>query len=63
MQQNRFKSPVLWGALVAQVVSLLALFGVIDLQLGELVNQGSAIALQILVLIGVLNNPSDKENW
>lgn len=61
--QNRFKSPVLWGAIVGQLVSIAVLIGWIDLPFGELVNQVVAGLLQILVLVGVLNNPSDKENW
>jgi uncharacterized membrane protein len=36
---------------------------VIDLQFGETANQVVASLLQILTLVGVLNNPSDSENW
>jgi phi LC3 family holin len=57
--QNRFKSKVLWAAVVAQVVTLLITFGVINTGLGTQVNDVVAIVLQLLVAIGVLNNPTD----
>jgi uncharacterized membrane protein len=57
--QNRFKSPVLWAAIVAQVVSILLMVGVINVGLGDTVNQVAGGIIQLLVLVGVLNNPSD----
>lgn len=63
MNQNRWKSPVLWAAIVAQVVSLLLMTKVIDAGMGELVNQVSGGVLQLGVLVGVLNNPTDKQDW
>lgn len=61
MTQNRWKSPVLWTAVVAQVVSILIMTNVIDLALGDQVNQVAVAILQLLTLIGVLNNPENPE--
>lgn len=61
MTQNRWKSPVLWTAVVAQVVSILIMTNVIDLPLGDQVNQVAVAILQLLTLIGVLNNPENPE--
>lgn len=63
MDQNRLKSPVLWAAIVAQVLSILLLVGVIDVGLSETINQVVASVLQIGVLVGVLNNPTDKASF
>jgi len=61
--QNRLKSKIFWAAIAAQIVTILILMGVINTGLGETVNQIIAIVLQILVTFGVLNNPTDKENF
>jgi uncharacterized membrane protein len=63
MEQNRWTSPVLWAAIVAQVVSILLMVGAIGTGLGEQVNQVAGGILQLLVLVGVLNNPTDGQNW
>lgn len=65
MTQNRFKSKVLWSAVVAQVISILQLAGVfekIGLDVG-LVGDITAGVLQLLVLVGILNVPTDPENF
>ena len=59
MTQNRLKSKVLWASVAAQVISILTLIGVIDVGAGETVNQVIGGLLQLLVLFGVLNNPTD----
>ncbi len=61
--QKRFRSKVLWAAVVAQIVSILLMVGVIDVSLGDTINQVAGGVLQLGVLIGVLNNPTDKESW
>ncbi len=63
MEQNRWKSPVLWTSIVAQILGILMMTGVIDTGLSETVNQIAAGVLQLLVLVGVLNNPTDKQKW
>jgi uncharacterized membrane protein len=63
--QNRFKSKVLWAAIAAEVISLCQLTGLftaIGLDAG-LVGNIVAGLLQVLVLVGVLNNPSDPVNF
>jgi len=61
--QNRLKSKIFWAAIAAQIVTILILMGVINTGLGDTINQIIAIVLQILVTFGVLNNPTDKENF
>jgi uncharacterized membrane protein len=63
MEQNRWKSIVLWEALAAQIISILILLKVIDTGMGEIVNQVVAGVLQILTLVGVINNPKDPIKW
>ena len=63
--QSRWKSKYLWSAIVAQIITILQLtnvFEAIGLDAG-LVGDVVAGVLQLLVLLGILNNPVDKENW
>ena len=63
MIQNRFKSIVTWTSLAALVLNILVQFGVI------LPDQSSAISgaiggvLNMLVIFGILNNPTDPTNF
>jgi len=65
MTQNRFKSPVFWGAVVAQVISIgqitgiWAKYGIDTGVVGDVV----AGVLQLGVLFGLLNNPSSKTEF
>jgi uncharacterized membrane protein len=63
MEQNRFKSPVFWGAIVAQILSILVLTGVFDQTLSDVVQGVSAGVLQILVIVGLLNNPTNSQKF
>lgn len=63
MEQNRFKSKVLWASLAAQVLSILVLLEVINISQSEVINQVLASLLQLGVIYGVLNNPTDKDNF
>ena len=63
--QNRFKSKWLWAAIVAQIITILQLTGVFEawgLDIG-VVNDVVAGLLLLLVLVGILNNATDAENW
>ena len=63
--QNRFKSKWLWAAIIAQIITILQLTGVFEawgLDIG-VVNDVVAGLLQLLVLVGILNNATDAENW
>ena len=63
--QNRYKSKVFWGAVAAQIISLGQLTGIwqrygIDAgMIGDVV----AGVLQLGVIFGLLNNPTDKVNF
>ena len=57
--QNRWKSKVVWVSVVAQLVSMLIVLGVIDMGMGEAGNTVAAAVCELLVLFGVLNNPTD----
>lgn len=63
MDQNRLKSPVVWGAVIAQVVTILVTLGVLDVGQSEAVNAVVAAVLQMLVLFGVFNNPTNKSGF
>ena len=60
MIQNRWKSPVLWASLVAQVLALLVLTGVIGPAWSDAITGIVSAVLEALVAFGVLNNPTDK---
>ena len=60
MEQNRFKSKVLWTAIIAQLIALLQLTGAFEamgLDAG-LVGNVAAGMLQMLVLFGIINDPT-----
>lgn len=65
MKQNRFRSPILWGAVVAQIISLgqimglWAKYGIDAGVIGDVV----AGVLQLGVLFGILNNPTDSQKF
>ena len=63
MKDQRWKSPVLWGAVVAQVLSLLLVTGIIDTGMSEVINTIAVAVLELLTLFGVLNNPTDKQRF
>jgi uncharacterized membrane protein len=65
MKQNRWKSKVLWAAIAAQVIALLQLTGALEaigIDAG-LIGDVVAGVLQLLVILGILNNPTDKDNY
>lgn len=61
--QNRWKSPVVWASLAAQILSMLVLLGVFTSTLSETVNTVIASVLQMLVVIGVLNSPTSANSF
>lgn len=63
MNQNRFKSPVVWAAVIAQILSILIIMDVINVAQQEAVNQVVAAVLQLLVAVGILNNPVNPEGF
>lgn len=63
MEQNRLKSKVVWVAVAAQVVGLLIVLGVIDTGMGNAINAVAGSVCELLVLFGVLNNPTAKDEF
>ena len=63
MEQNRFKSPVVWAALVAQILSILVLLDVIAPTQSETINAVVTAVLQLLVAFGVLNSPTSADKF
>lgn len=61
--QNRLTSKVVWLAVVAQVVGLLIVLGVIDTGMGDAVNAVAGSVCELLVLFGVLNNPTTPSQF
>lgn len=59
-EQNRFRSPVLWAALAAQLLSMLVVLGVIDTGMSDAIDGVVAALLQLLTAFGVLNNPTNQ---
>ena len=60
MEQNRLKSPVVWSAIAAQLLALLMLMGVIGEGMADAIRAVVMGSLEVLVVFGVLNNPTDK---
>ena len=63
MEQNRFRSPVVWAAVVVQLLSVLMILGVIGEDMSDAVRTVTAGVIHLLVLFGVLNNPTDREGF
>lgn len=63
MKQNRFKSKVLWMAVTAQVGVILIATGAVSVSELQTVNTIIAAVLEILVTVGILNSPTDKEKF
>lgn len=63
MDSNRLRSPVVWGSFVAQVLAILLLTGVIGQGASDVATKVAAGVLELLVLFGVLNDPTDRERF
>ena len=58
--QNRFKSSVVWIAVLSQVILILGTF------LPDLTDEVKLIGgalIEVLTLFGILNNPTNKEGF
>lgn len=63
--QNRFNSKVVWAALVSNLFLIFTLTG-LDKAIGiDMGVAGDVVALVLdsLVIVGILNNPTDKANF
>ncbi len=63
MEQNRFKSPVVWAAVVAQILTILIVLDVINVSQQEAINAVVASVLQLLVAFGILNSPTNADKF
>lgn len=63
MEQNRFKSVVTWTAIASFVLSMLVTTGVIGAEWSESISGAVSGVLNMLVVFGVLNNPTDKTKF
>lgn len=63
MEQNRFKSVVTWTAIVSFVLSMLVTTGVILPDASEAITGAVSGVLNMLVVFGILNNPTDKTQF
>ena len=61
--QSRWRSPVAWGAIIGQLLAIALAMNIIPPALGEQANNIAAMVLQLLVLIGVLNNPTNQDGF
>jgi len=64
MTQNRWRSKVLWMAIIAQVITLLSAFGFWQ-AVGvteDWVNKIVIMVMQLLTNFGVVNNPTDPNS-
>lgn len=57
---ERLKSPIVIAGILAQIVLIIAIFNV---ELSETFKAVATPIVTMLTLIGLLNNPTDKENW
>lgn len=58
---ERLKSPVVISNIVGAVVMILINLGIIET--GDTIQTVANAAIGILIAVGILNNPTDKENW
>lgn len=63
MTQNRFKSPVVWATVLAQVLAILVALEVITPTQSQAVNDVIVAVLQVLVTFGILNNPVSPDSF
>lgn len=65
MKQSRFKSPIFWGAVVAQIISIGQLTGIWPKYGIDTGTIGDVVAgvLQLGVLFGLLNDPTSKTSF
>jgi uncharacterized membrane protein len=58
--QNRWKSPVVWLAVLAQIMLIVGLFSP---QVSDAVKIAGTSVIEILTIFGVLNNPVNPNGF
>lgn len=63
--QNRWKSKVVWTTLIALVVLVGGNYGLWDAigMTSETFQSAANMILAVLVSVGIINNPTDSENY
>ena len=61
MKQNRWKSPVLWGAIISSIVSVLIAADVFSPTQSDAINKLLVAVLQVFAAFGAVNNPENKD--
>jgi len=61
MEQPKWRSPVVWGATIANIASIVGLFWP-TFEIGPWVQLAGVIVV-ILVQFGILNNPNNKTGF
>lgn len=60
---ERLKSWAVWTALASQVLAILVLLEIINPTQSETINDVIVAVLQLLVIMGVLNNPTTPDQF
>jgi len=63
MKQSRWKSLTLWLSILSQVIAILLFTQVLTPYEAQMYNTLAAMGLQLLVTIGILNSPTDKDKF
>jgi uncharacterized membrane protein len=63
MEQNRFRSPVVWSSIAALIVGLLMQVGLIGDAENKQIMEIVGTVLELLCVVGILNNPVDKNHF
>ncbi len=58
--KNRLTSPVVWLSILSQILLVITL---INPAVADTVKIVGTVIVEILTLVGFLNNPTDKENF
>ena len=63
MEQSRWRSPVFWSGIAAQIIALLLFAGVIDVTQSQIAEKIVAIALIVYGAFPMANNPTDRTGF
>jgi len=65
MTQNRWKSKIVWTTLIALIVLLGGNYGLWNAigMTSETFQAAANLVLSILIALGIVNNPTDSENY
>lgn len=58
--KNRLTSPVVWLSILSQILLVITL---VNPAVADTVKIVGTVIIEILTLVGILNNPTDKQNF